>query len=306
MPTFVVGHLNNDTDSVVSAIALSYLEKQLGNDYDPAIASPINRETEFVLKEFGLDTPEIIPDSEKKVILVDHNEPSQISPNIKIDEIQCIIDHHKLGGLKTSQPISVRVKPVGSTSTIIAGIFQKKGIKPSKKIAGILAAGILSDTLKFTSPTTHEDDKEAIKDLNKIAEIDISAFTDKLFKAKSDISGMKMNEIVDCDYKGFEAKGKKFGIGVWETVMPEPVIKNRKEILDALKKKKEACKLDFIFFAVVDILKNESVMFTPGEKESKIISKAYKTEIKDNLSVLPGVVSRKKQMTPDIEKALSS
>ncbi len=305
MPTFIVGHLNNDTDSVVSAIALSYLEKQMGKDCQPAIASPINRETGFVLKNFGLAVPEIIPEGEKKVILVDHNEPSQISPNIQVNEIQCIIDHHKLGGLKTSQPISVRIKTVGSTSTIITGIFQRKGVAITKEMAGILIAGILSDTLKLTSPTTHDDDKGAVDFLNKTAGLDVDSFTDAMFEAKSDIAGMEISEIVECDYKTFEAKGKKFGIGVWETVKPDAVIKRGEEILGALKNKKKSDGLDFIFFAVVDILNNESVMFMPGTAEKEIIRKAYGANTENGLATLPGVVSRKKQMTPQIEKALA-
>ena len=275
MSTFIVGHLNNDTDSVVSAVALSYLEKQLGKDYEPAIASPINRETEFVLKKFGTKKPEMIPNSKKRVILVDHNEPSQISPNVQIDEIQCVIDHHKLGGLSTPTPISVRVREFGSTSTIIFNILKSKNVQTTNEIAGILSAGIISDTLNLTSPTTTKEDKEALSELTKITKIDSNQLANEMFRAKSDITGMKIEDIINSDYKTFDMAGKTVGIGVWETVMPQVILEKKAEMLEKLKEKKMKENLALLFFAVVDILKNESQMFIIGDDESGAIKKAY-------------------------------
>lgn len=304
MQTYIAGHLNNDTDSVVSAIALSYLEKKLGENYEPSIVSPINKETAYVLERFGFSVPANIPGGDKKVVLVDHNEPSQISPSIKNEEIIRIIDHHKLGGLATALPLSVKAEPVGSTATIVADIFKEKNISPTKEIAGILCAGIISDTLNLASPTTTEDDKKALDDLAKTAGIDAGELAGEMFQAKSDIRGIETSELIEKDYKVFSMGDKSVGIGVWETMDTGTVLERKDEIMSSLENKKDKDRLDLVFFAVVDIIKNESVMFAIGKDEADIIEKSFDITAQDHLAALPGVVSRKKQIAPAVEKAL--
>lgn len=304
MKTYIVGHKNPDTDSIISAIALSELEKKLGDDYIPARAGEINKETNFVLKKFGFEIPEFIPKDEKEVILVDHNEPSQIHENIDISEIKAIFDHHKLGGLSLSEPILVEIKPIGSTSTIITDIFQSKKVALSAEIASLLIAGIVSDTLNLVSPTTTEKDKEAVEFLNQIARLDIDRLSDEMFVAKSDISDTTTNELITKDYKVFDMKGKKVGIGVWETVLPKSVLERKNEILSALEKKKKSDELDLVFFAVVDIIKNSSILLVINRGEKRVAEEAFKVKIEDSLGKLPGIVSRKKQIVPAIEKVL--
>lgn len=304
MKTYIVGHKNPDTDSVVSAIALTGLEKKLGKDYIPAIADSVNKETEFVLRKFRFETPNLIPKEEKKVILVDHNEPSQISENIKNEEIVGIFDHHKLGGLSTPEPISIKVKPVGSTSTILTQIFKDKEIKIPEKTAEILLAGVISDTLNFNSPTTTDEDKKTAEFLNKIAALDINELAQEMFKAKSDLTGVSLEELIDEDYKLYDIKGKKVGVAVFETVDPSPALGRKEEVLKVLGEKKKNESLDYLFFAIIDILKEKAYFIASSEEDGKLISKALNVKNENGNVVSPGIVSRKKQIIPAIEKVL--
>ena len=304
MKTYVVGHKNPDTDSVVSAIALADLEKYLGKDYSPAIAGKINKETSFVLEKFGVAVPEPISSADKKVVVVDVNEPSQLPENVKHEEIIAIYDHHKLGGLSTPEPISIRVEPLGSTSTIIAQIYRLEGIDISEKTAKLLLAGIISDTLNFSSPTTTDKDKETAEFLNKTANIDIDSLAQEMFKAKSDLSGFSSLDLVEADYKTFDINGRRVGIAVFETVDPAPALAIREEIVDVLTKKKAAEGLDYLFLAVIDIFKKEACFISPSEEDRILISKAFTAEDQDGILRSAGIVSRKKQIVPAIEKAV--
>lgn len=304
MKTYIIGHKNPDTDSVVSAIALAELEKVLGKDYIPAIADDVNKEAAFILDKFGFEIPKIISREEKKVILVDHNEASQISEDIKNEEIIEIIDHHKLGGLSTPEPIPVRIKPVGSTSTIVASLFKENNEEIDENIAKILISGIISDTLNFNSPTTTEEDKETAETLNKIANINIDELANEMFKAKSDLSGISSEELVEMDYKEFNINNKKVGVAVFETVDIEPSLERKDEFVEILKNKKEKDKLDYLIFSVIDILAKKAYFIAPNEIDEGLINKAFKLE-KDNDKIFAkDIVSRKKQIIPAIEKVL--
>lgn len=304
MKTYIVGHKNPDTDSIVSAIALSEFGEKVGDELIASKAGEINKETKYVLDRFSLVAPKTVPNIKKTVILVDHNEKSQIHKNIREEEIVAIFDHHKLGGLSTPHPISVTIKPLGATSTIIARIFNSEKIKPSEKVASILLAGIISDTLNFGSPTTTKEDKAAVEYLNKFARIDLEDLAIEMFKAKSDISGIDTKELIGKDYKVFDMKGKKVGIGVWETVLPEVILERGQEILEELKSKKQSDSVALIYFAAVDILNNKSTLFVVGDEEKIVAEKAFGVKVENSLVELIGVVSRKSQIAPPIETAL--
>ncbi len=305
MKTYIVGHKNPDTDSVVSAIALAELKKSQGEDCVPAIASKINKETKFVLEKFGFNTPELIPSEEKQVILVDHNEPSQTSDDIKTEEIIGIFDHHKLGGLSTPNPISVIIKPVGSTSTIVTQLFREKNINLSKNIASILLAGIISDTLKFTSPTSTIKDKEAADFLNTVSNLSIDELAHEMFKEKSDLTGISANDIINADYKEFSMKGSKVGVGVFETVDPNPVLARKEEIIKTLSDKKAKEALSYLLFSAIDIINQKAYFIITSKEEEQLIEKAFGKVIKkENYLEVSGIVSRKKQIIPALEKVL--
>ncbi len=306
MKTYIVGHKNPDTDSVVSAIALAELKKTMGKDFEAAVAGDLNKETLLALSKFGFTSPALISPDEKKVVLVDHNERDQIHENVKTEEIVGIFDHHKLGGLSTSGPISVTMRPVGSTSTIVYGSYEKNKVEMSAEIAGLLLAGVVSDTLNLTSPTTTDRDREVVATLEKIAAVDVDELATKLFAAKSDISEMSTEELIGKDYKVFSIADKKVGIGVWETVLPVVVLERKEEILEALEAKKNAEGLDYILFAVIDILEQKGDFVVVGEEEEALVEAAFGGSTADSILDCPGVLSRKKQIVPAIEQYLSS
>lgn len=300
----VVGHKNPDTDSIVSALsAVEYFKKVHGIQAQAFRAGEPNNEAKFIFRKFGVEMPEIIKKAEGKVALVDHNETTQTFDGLDFDQVEYILDHHKMS-VKTERPIFVRMEPIGSTSSLIGKLMISLGKDISEQTAKLLLAGILSDTLNFTSPTTTEKDKEIAAKLNEIAKINIESFVSEMFEAKSSLDGISIEEIITLDYKVFELGGKKIGVGTWETTGPESVNSKKVEIMEALKSEKEKNNLDFILFMVVDILKQVSYMYVVSESEKELAEKVFKVEAVDGLMELPGVVSRKKQVMPPLTQEL--
>lgn len=303
----IIGHKCPDTDSVVaSLVAADYCKSVLKIDAKAYRAGELNNETKFVLQELKESAPALIKSlkNSEGIVLVDHNEKSQISDGLNFAQVEMIIDHHKVV-LATEKPIFIRIEPLGSTSSLLAKMYQEAGKKISPKLSKLMLAGILSDTLNLTSPTTTDFDKKLVKDLNKIAKIDIKKFVQEIFAAKSSLKGISLGTLVSQDYKLFEMGKYKVGIGVWETTNPENVNKEKEKIMPLLKNKKIKEKLDYIFFFVVDIIKQSSFLYVIGEDENKLAEKVFGGEKKDNLFFLSGIVSRKKQIIPPITKELS-
>jgi len=303
---YICGHKNPDTDSIVSAIVIANYFNKINKKAKAVRVGKINKETEFVLKQVKIKTPALIKSlAGREVFLVDHNELTQIGDGVEFAEIVGVLDHHRLGGgIKTEKPIYFRIEPIGCTSTLIFKLFQEKGFALNKKQAFLLLCAILSDTLKFNSPTTTKEDIKIAKKLSKISGWNINNLAKKMFKAKSDISGINFKNLLLMDFKKYDEKDINFGIAVHETVLPEMILEKKQKILKLLPQIKKQKKLDLIFFAVVDIIKKQTFMFVVGEKEKSVVEKGFKKKAKDDLVFLPGVVSRKKQIAPEIIKSL--
>lgn len=303
---YVIGHKNPDTDSVAAALVFSDYLKKKGMNTRPALAGKLNKETEYVLNFLRIRTPEILLSAgSKKFFLVDHGNLGQAVSGIKSSQVFAVLDHHKMSGLVTDEPIFYYAKPLGSSCTIVFCLFQKKGMKLAKKQAVLLLAGIISDTLNFNSPTTTPEDKKAAKELAQISSIKIAEFARKMFEAKSDISDIKTKDLLLADYKVFDFSGKEVGIGVHETTNPCGAEERKQEIFKELKKIKDKNKLDFMFWAIIDIIKNRSFLFLISPKEAELAKKAFKGKYKEgNIMFLKGVTSRKKQLVPPLAKAL--
>jgi manganese-dependent inorganic pyrophosphatase len=298
--TISIGHKNPDTDSVLSAILISRFSKKIfGVETEAVVAGNINNETKYILEKIKIKKPRILKEvKNEKVILVDTTEPKQIIDGLTEDNLLAIIDHHNLGGLKSSKPIYSRAEPIGCASSVIYKILKEKNIKIDKTSAILMITCILSDTLNFNSPTATADDKKILNELNKIAKLDIKKFVKELFFAKSSLEGININDIISRDYKNFDMGKFKVGIGVWETTNPETVNTQKDKIILALAEKKDLEKIDYMFFATVDILKNNSYLYIIGDKECVLAKKAFNSVAKDNLMFLEGIVSRKKQVVP--------
>ncbi|MDR3559306.1 MAG: manganese-dependent inorganic pyrophosphatase [Candidatus Pacebacteria bacterium] len=302
----VIGHKNPDTDSIVSALgAAEYLRKVLGLDAEAYRAGEINNETKFVLEHIGVEVPPYLESAseDEAISLVDHNEVSQVAEGVDYSKVEYIFDHHKIS-LQTERPIFLRTEPIGSTASLIAKMFLEKGGEFSAKTAKLLLAGILSDTLNLTSPTATHEDAEISEKLNEIAKIDVFSFADEMFVAKSSLEGISIEDITTLDYKNFEMGGKKVGVGTWETTNPETVNEKKVEIAKVLEIKKEVDRLDYVFFMVADIIKQNSYLYMIGEEEKKLAEKVFKGKMADGIMFLEGVVSRKKQIIPPLTAEL--
>ena len=305
MKIIVIGHISPDLDSIVSAIILAEFlnKKEKKNNYEAKSAGKLNQETNYILNYFGYKKPQRIKDlSHKKVFLVDHGEYEQSLSGIEKAEIVGVVDHHKMGGLKTALPIFYRSEALGSTSTILSKMFFENKIALTKKQAGMLLSGIISDTLNFTSPTSTLEDKRIAQALAKIAKENIKELADKILEIKSDISGISMAGLVKRDYKEFKAGKIKFAIGVFETINPRKI--NKEKVFNSLKKTKNKEKIDLLFFGLVDIIKKNTELFLAGEEEKEVAEKSFSQKSSNNVLFLEGVLSRKKQILPPLAKFL--
>ena len=303
----VIGHKNPDTDTIVSAIVWAEFLNISGKKAKAYRAGELNFETKYVLTRFKQKAPALVGDLEnKEVFLVDHGELKQSPEGIEKAKIIGVLDHHRLAGIATTEPTYYRCEPIGSTSSLIAKIFNETGKKINKKQASLLLSGIISDTLKFTSPTTTDEDKKIGKQLQKIAGININELANKMFESKSSLKGMSLEDILQKDYKEFEFGRQKIGIGVYETASVSAFDKMKSKIFDNLAKLKTQRKMDLIYFGVIDILKHEGFLYLIGEKEKEIAQKAFKGKIENNIMRVPGLVSRKKQMVPVLAKILET
>ncbi len=223
---YITGHKNPDTDSIVSAIVMEDYFKKLGEKAKAVRVGKINRETEFVLKQAQIKSPILIKSlANKQIFLVDHNELEQAGDGIDKAKIVGVLDHHRLGGgISTDGPIYFRVEPVGCTATLIFKLFEEKNFKLNKTQAFLLLCAILSDTLKFNSPTTTKEDIQIAKKLSEICKQNINKLAEKMFKAKSDITGINLKDLILLDYKKYCEKNASFGIGVCETVSPKNIL----------------------------------------------------------------------------------
>lgn len=309
----VIGHLNPDTDSIAAAISLTHLLQTQGKEAQARKKGNLNKESAWALEYSqnegrirNIAEEEITPES--KIFLVDFNEESQSPIDPTRINLTGLIDHHKIAGnWKTEEPILFRIEPIGSSSTLVAKMFQEKRLEIPLNIAKLLLCGIISDTLNLTSPTTTEEDIRWVKILSSQTGEDTAKMADALFEAKSDLSTFSPAEIAKLDYKNFDFGGKKVGIGVIETVKPDKVRPLENALKDELKKIKVAEVLDFAFLGIVDIIKNQTELLIIGGLEKELALKAFPNAIQagDNM-LLEGVVSRKKQIAPEIERAIKN
>lgn len=245
----------------------------------------------------------VISQNKKKVILVDHNEMSQTVQGIEEAEILEIIDHHRLGDIQTGKPIFFKNEPVGCTSTIVANMYFDAGIRPSKKMAGLMCSAILSDTLRFKSPTCTYLDSVTAEKLAEIAGIDIDSYSMEMFKAGSTLKGKTPREILCKDFKEFEFNKSRIGIGQVYSIDIESVEEIRDAILSFMSSYCTDGNYDLILLLVTDILNQGSEVFFVGDLK-EIVGKAFDIQTKEYSVYLPGVVSRKKQVIPYIANAL--
>lgn len=316
MTVYVVGHKSPDTDSVASAIVISHLWnqwKETGKMSDvmevtdealPARQGEISSETEFVLNKFNFDVPELMTDGAgKKVILADHSDRSQSLDNLDQAEILAIFDHHKIGDVSTPNPILFVNLPVGCTMTALKILYDITGIDIPPGIAGLMLSGIVSDTVNFKSVTTTEKCKKVAKDLaGKAGVDDVEAFAMEMFKAKSDVAGKSAEELVYRDYKDFDMNGNKVGVGQLELVSLDMIMDRKDELYDEISRIKKEGGYHSIFLMLTDIMKEGTDLLAVTD-DASVVEKAFGKSLEGKSVWLDGVMSRKKQVVPPLQKA---
>ena len=240
----------------------------------------------------------------KKVILVDHNEKDQAVDNIEKADILEIIDHHKLGSLETMKPISFRNQPVGCTATIMYQIYGEQKLEISPKIAGILCAAIISDTLMFRSPTCTLQDKMAAGALALIADIDIEEFAKEMFKAGSNLKDKSPEEIFYQDYKKFIAEGNiTFGVGQISSMDTEELKMIKERLIPFMVSEYGRHGVTRVYFMLTNIIEESTELLFYGDGSEEMAKMAFDIEPKEGTFILKGVVSRKKQLIPSLMEA---
>ncbi len=304
MRTYVIGHRGPDTDAICSALAYARLKATDDDSTVAARAGELNPETEFVLEYWDVEEPLLLEDAtDEQLILVDHNEHSQTVDGAREATITEIVDHHRLGDVTTSEPIFCRIEPVGSTATVIADLYDERGVEVDSQTAGLLLSGLVSDTVILRSPTTTERDRVVAERLADIADVDIEAYGKELLAQKSKLGEKTPREMVLGDFKEFEFGETAVGIGQVETVDPDPVVDQREAIREAMGEIVDERDYDILVLVVTDLLEEASTAFVVGEQIDRV-GDALDAELTDGESFLPGVMSRKKQIVPPLESAL--
>lgn len=297
---YVIGHKNPDTDSITSAIVEANLQKELGNDAVAYKLGDINKETAYALKTFNVEEPKTLKSLDEKanVIMVDNNEFSQSVAGIEKANIKMVIDHHRIK-FECTDPIYYIAEPVGCTATILYKLYNQNNVKISKTMAGLMLSAIISDTLLFKSPTCTPEDKKTAEELSKIADVDLYEYGTEMLKAGTDISEFTPFQVINIDSKEFNDKNAKFEISQVNAVDLDSIFSRQSELENAIQEEINKKNLDFYMFAATDILNANSKIIALGNKVSTI-EKAFGVNLDNHTALLENVVSRKKQMLPNI------
>ena len=305
MTVQVFGHKSPDTDSTGSPIVWAwYLNEINGISAAPKLLGEPNTEAAFVLKRWNLDKPEIISgvDAGAPVVIVDTNNPAELPANINDTEIQAIIDHHKLvGGLETKGPIDITVRPLACTATIMVDLMGDDAAKMPEAIKGAALSCILSDTLEFRRPTTTDHDRAVAEKLAAELGIDIPSYASELFEAKSDVSAFSDAELLRMDSKEYTVDGKEFRVSVLETTAPKLVLDRKGSLMASMVDVAAEDGADQVLLFVVDILNEEATLLVPNDLVKTVAEKSFGATVTGDTVVLPGIMSRKKQIIPNLK-----
>jgi len=303
----VFGHQNPDTDTICSAIAYAYLKKELGMNAEAVRLGNVSSETQYALDYFKVEAPRLVntvANEVDKVILVDHNEVKQsVSDRDQVQIIE-VIDHHRINGFQTEEPLYMRVEPIGCTATIVYKLFKENNVEIPQEIAGLLLSAIISDTLLFKSPTCTPQDTNAAQELNKIVQVNLETYGMDLLKAGTKTDGMTIDELLNVDAKEFGIGDNKVEVSQLNTVDIDEVLQKQEALEARMNEIIKEKNLDLFMFVITDIVETNSKAIVLGEKSS-LVEKAYNVPVENNVIFLKDVVSRKKQIVPIITEALS-
>ncbi len=305
MTTLVFGHKAPDTDSTGSPIIWAwYLNEIRGETAEPRLLGQPNTEAAFMLDRWGLEMPAQLDDIAPGTpcVVVDTNNIAELPASINEADLREVIDHHMLqGGLKTRNPIRITIRPLACTATIMVDLMGRDAARMPDGIRGAALSCILSDTLEFRSPTTTEHDRAVAERLAADLGIDIPAYAAEMFAAKSDVSALSDIDLLRTDSKQYEIDGVRFRIGVLETTAPGALLARKDGLMESMKTVAREDGIDQVLLFVVDILNEEATLLIPNETVKSVAEKSFATVVAGDSVVLPGIVSRKKQIIPNLK-----
>ena len=286
---------------------MAFLQTKLGKQAVPCRLGNINKETEYALSHFNIGEPDLITEvtENDNVILVDHNEPEQSADGIQKAKIYMVVDHHRIKGFETTDPLFYYAEPVGCTCTILYKLFKQNNVTVPQDVAGLMLSAIISDTLLFKSPTCTKLDVATAEELAKISNTDINSYGLAMLKAGTDLSSFTNEELINIDAKkvilGSNVNAK---IAQVNTADISDVMVKKAEIENALQEEVNKLNLDLNILLITDIINSNSQVIALGTK-SDLIEKAYNVKLENNTALLRGIVSRKKQVIPVITSAIT-
>lgn len=298
----IFGHKAPDADSTGSPLIWEwYLNECEGKTASAKLLGQPNTEAAFMLERWGFQQPEIISDVSEDdcVVIVDTNSPAELPPSINRCNIVEVIDHHLLqGGLKTRFPVKITMRPLACTATIMNELMGQDAKRMPDRIKGLMLACILSDTLEFRSPTTTDVDRALAERLASSLGLSIPEYAAEMFEAKSDVSAFSDAELLRLDSKQYEAGGMKLRVSVIETTNPPSILDRRSGLMNSMDAAAEEDGSDAILLFVIDILNEEATLLVPNDLVRSVAEKTFSVRTDNDTLVLPGVVSRKKQIVP--------
>ena len=299
----VFGHKNPDTDTICSALVMAHLQNTLGTAAKAVRLGNLNKETQYVLDHFNVEVPALLdsPVAGQEVILVDHNEFGQSADGIEGASIKMVVDHHRIANFQTSEPLFYRAEPVGCTATIIYKMFKENNVEITAVMAGLLASAIISDSLLFKSPTCTEEDEKACRALAVIAGIDLDVYGMDMLKAGTDLSDYSAGQLLGIDAKVFPMGSATVEIAQINTVSISDMLSRKNELEAQMQSIISEKGLDLFVAVITDILNSNSQIIALGNR-TDIVEKGFQIQLVENTALLEGVVSRKKQIVPVMDK----
>ena len=302
----IFGHKNPDTDTICSSIVYNNLKKIQGMDSEAVRLGEINDATKYALEYFNVSLPRLVEEVEEgqDVILVDHNEFQQSANGIEKAVIREVIDHHRIANFETAAPLYYRAEPLGCTATILKKIYEEQNVNIDKQMAGLMLSAIISDSLLFKSPTCTLQDKVAAEELAKIAEVDAEEYGLAMLKAGASTTDKTAETLISLDAKEFVLGADKLVVAQINTVDANEVADRKEELEAAINAELSSKGLSAYVFVITNILTSDSEVLVLGEKQDKV-AQAFGKTLENDFMTLEGVVSRKKQVVPQITEEFS-
>ena len=302
----IFGHKNPDTDTICSSIVYNNLKRLQGMDTEAVRLGEINDETKYALEYFNVRLPRLVEGvaEGQHVILVDHNEFQQSANGIEKAVVREVIDHHRIANFETAGPLYYRAEPLGCTATILKKIYEEQSVHIDKQMAGLMLSAIISDSLLFKSPTCTLRDKVAAEELARIAEVNAEEYGLAMLKAGASTTDKTAKTLISLDAKEFVLGADKLVVAQINTVDANEVADRKEELEAAINAELSSKGLAAYVFVITNILTSDSEVLVLGEKQDKVAAAFGKT-LENDFMTLEGVVSRKKQVVPQITEEFS-